>query len=193
MNEIYADAEGFERSTAHFSRQLARQFVPWMEVPRGVRWLDAGCGTGALTSAIIDLALPSEVVGIDTSEPYLSYARRTLPVSRFQRASVLHLPFKAASFDAVVAGLVIHHLDDPIAGLREMTRVTAPGGAVGSVDWDRQAELSRLYWSAASDVGTERPPKTENRLGTAEAMRALFVGAELSSVQVVRFAASVEF
>lgn len=195
MSDIFTDAGGYERATGRFSRQFGRQFVPWMGVRRDARWLDAGCGTGALTHAVIDLSWAGEVVGVDTSEAYLDYARRTVPGAHFEAGSILELPFEAGHFDAVVSGLVLHHLDDPSRAAAEMARVTAPGGQVGVYVWDRRERQNAAYGRAVKASGA---PVTDqlrglNRLGSAEELGALLAGAGLSSVQSTRLDASVDY
>ncbi|HEX8959204.1 MAG TPA: class I SAM-dependent methyltransferase, partial [Solirubrobacterales bacterium] len=194
MTDLFSDAGGYERATGRFSRQFGRQFVPWMAVRRDARWLDAGCGTGALTHAIIDLSWAGEVVGVDTSDAYLEHARRTVPGARFDRASILELPFDAGHFDAVVCGLVLHHLGDPAAAVREMARVTATGGQVGIYVWDRRERQNAAYGRAIKATGA---PVTDhlrglNRLGTADELADLLNGAGLTSTQSTRLEASVD-
>ena len=193
MSDIFADAEAYEQATARYSRQFGRQFVPFVAARRDARWLDAGCGTGALTQAIIDLAWAGEVVAIDSSEPYLEFCRRTVHGVRFERASILQLPFEGGYFDAVVSGLVLHHLANPGAAVEEMTRVTAHGGQVGVYVWDESARQNRGYGHAAEATGAPPLADTLHGLGTAEALAALLSGAGLGSIQSTRLEATVEY
>jgi SAM-dependent methyltransferase len=193
---IFTDPAGYEGATGRYSRQFGRQFVPWMAVRRDARWLDAGCGTGALTQAIIDLSWAGEVVGVDTSREYLEHAARTVPGARFEAASIQRLPFQAGQFDAAVSGLVLHHLDDPAAAMAELVRVTAPGGQVGIYVWDRRERQNAAYGRALQAVGategTERM-RDLNQLGSVDELTALLAGAGLSSIQSTRLEAIVEY
>ncbi|HEX6350233.1 MAG TPA: methyltransferase domain-containing protein [Candidatus Dormibacteraeota bacterium] len=150
---FFWDAEGYDRSTARWSAQLARELVPWLGVRRDARWLDVGCGTGVVTDAIMDLAWPGAVTGIDPSEAYLEAARRKVPGARFEVGDATALPFPDASFDAVVCSLVIAFVADPATAVAQMARVTAPGGFVGLVAWDPAEYLWHDYWEAAQEAG----------------------------------------
>lgn len=192
MSCPFTDPSGYDRATGRFSRQVAGQFVPWLGVRRDARWLDCGCGTGAVTAAIIDLSWAGSVAAIDSSPAFLEQARRTLPGVRFELGDLTRMPFGDAEFDAVVAGAVLHHLPDRAAGAAEMIRVTAPGGTVGAFDWDPRADLNRLYWEAAGRAGAagQEPSRL---FESAEELAALLAGAGTGGVQTARFEAVVEY
>ena len=67
--------DAYELYVGRWSRLVAREFVWWLAVPPASRWLDVGCGTGALTKTVLEHAAPSEVVGIDPSAAYIASAR----------------------------------------------------------------------------------------------------------------------
>ncbi len=124
-----------------------------MGVPAAARWLDVGCGTGALTSTILDLAAPARVLGVDPSEAYLAHARATVtaPGIAFEVGDGAALPAADGSVDAVVAGLVLNFVPDIAAALAEWRRVTRTGGVMGGYVWDYagQMQLLRHFWDAA--------------------------------------------
>ena len=126
-----------------------------MDVPPGSSWLDAGCGTGAVTRAIVDAGAAS-VVGVDRSEAYLTFARRRVahPCARFEVGDLARLPLPAADVDAAGSAFVLNFLPDPAAGLAEMRRVVRPGGAVACWVWDYAdgMELLAAFWDAAMAV-----------------------------------------
>ena len=95
---------------------------------RGLRVLDAGCGPGLDAEEL--LARGADVVAVDASEPMLELARRRLGTQAFVVHADLNepLPFADEEFDLVLCALVIHHLDDRAATLREFFRVLRPGG-----------------------------------------------------------------
>jgi demethylmenaquinone methyltransferase / 2-methoxy-6-polyprenyl-1,4-benzoquinol methylase len=109
---------------ARWRRRTARVAIAGRN---GVRVLDCACGTGSLTAALVR-AGALRVVGVDFSERMLEVARRRHPALEFLAADVLHLPFGDETFDAVTIGFGLRNLADPVAGLREMTRVLRPGG-----------------------------------------------------------------
>ena len=110
----------------------------WLGVPPGRRWLDVGCGTGALAQTALRQVAPSQVVGVDSSEGYLAYARRHIKsdVATFQTGDAQHFPFDDASFDVAVSGLVLNFLPRPTHGVQEMVRVVRQGGTVAAYVWD---------------------------------------------------------
>jgi ubiquinone/menaquinone biosynthesis C-methylase UbiE len=65
-----------------WSRLVAREFLGWLAVPAGRRWLDVGCGTGALAETILALAAPGKVVGVDPSPAYVAFARERVNDAR---------------------------------------------------------------------------------------------------------------
>jgi ubiquinone/menaquinone biosynthesis C-methylase UbiE len=110
----------------------------------GMRVLDAGCGPGSITVGLAEHVAPGEVVGIDRSPDVIEQAQRLasergVTNARFQTASVTSLPFDDASFDAVFAHTLLEHVRDPLAALREFSRVLKPGGTIGVRDADWQA------------------------------------------------------
>ena len=66
--------DAYDPYVGRWSRLVAREFVRWLAVSPGSRWLDAGCGTGALTQTVIEHAAPSKVVGTDPSAAYIAAA-----------------------------------------------------------------------------------------------------------------------
>lgn len=191
----YADGEGYDRWTARWSEQMARDLVPWLGVRRDARWLDVGCGTGVVTDAIMDVAWPGAVTGIDGSDPYLEVARRKVPGARFDHGDASALPYPDQSFEAVVSSLLIAYLPDPAAALRELVRVTVPGGVVGVVVWDQELDLLRHYRQAATEAGApdvlrEFPSHDLEREG---ALAEGLAGAGLRDVQTRRLTPRVIF
>ncbi|ACZ43644.1 Methyltransferase type 11 [Thermobaculum terrenum ATCC BAA-798] len=154
--DTWEDAEAYERYMGRWSRRIAREFVRWLRPPSGARWLDVGCGTGALSEAIVQIAAPSYLVGVDPSPGLLEHARKSLhaPMVTFELASAEDLPFEDGTFDVAVSGLVINLLADPLQGVREMARVVSKGGLVGLYVWDyaEGMQFLRYFWDAARTV-----------------------------------------
>jgi SAM-dependent methyltransferase len=184
---IWASGVAYEPYVGRWSRLVAREFLAWLAAPPGSRWLDVGCGTGALSATILALARPATVTGIDASEEYAAYAREQIGDARaeFRQGDAQALPFPDASFDATVSGLVVNFLPQPSRGLAEMARVTRPGGLVAVYVWDYAGEmqLMRHFWDAAAaldpaalelDEGRRFPvcrPENLQRLLTEAGMR----------------------
>jgi ubiquinone/menaquinone biosynthesis C-methylase UbiE len=137
----------------------------------GARVLDVGCGPGTITIGLAARVPDGEVVGIDLAGDVLADARHEAESAgqrnvRFEAGDVYHLGYDDASFDVVHAHQVLQHLADPAAALREMRRVTRPGGLVAARDGDyggmlwypddpELAEWRALYQRVARASGGE--------------------------------------
>jgi SAM-dependent methyltransferase len=120
----------------------------------GQRVLDVGCGPGALTAELVRRLGPDSVNAIDPSESFVAAVRQRLPEVDIRLASAEQLPFEDGAFDVAMAQLVVQFMNDPVAGLREMARVTRPGGVVAACVWDRGGGRSPLspFWQAVADL-----------------------------------------
>jgi SAM-dependent methyltransferase len=154
--EIWAEGAAYERYIGRWSRPVARQFVPWLDVAPGSAWLDLGSGTGALVDAILGGASPRSVLGIDRSPGFLARARDgvTDPRASFVVGDAMALAVEDDAFDAVVSGLVINFVDDPAAMAREMIRAARPDGTIAVYVWDYagRMDLIRAFWDAARSI-----------------------------------------
>jgi len=149
----------YEPYVGRWSRLVAREFLAWLAVSPGRRWLDVGCGTGALTQTILGVAEPSAATGVDPSEGYIAYARASTPDARarFMAGDAQSLPAESGAYDAVVSGLVLNFVPDPARAVAEMARATRPGGTVAAYVWDYagQMQLMRAFWDAAVALNPE--------------------------------------
>jgi SAM-dependent methyltransferase len=152
--DIWAVGTAYEAYVGRWSRLVAREFVRGLGVPRHRRWLDVGCGAGALVQAIVEDAEPEAVVGIDRSEAFIRHARATSIGVRvaFQVGDAQALPMTGGRFDAVVSGLVLNFVPDPAKMVAEMARAGRPGSTVALYVWDYAGgmELMRHFWNAAT-------------------------------------------
>lgn len=141
--EVWAKGAAYEPYVGRWSRRVAQGFLNWLAVPPGNRWLDVGCGTGALSQTILKLTAPFEVTGIDRSEDYVTFARGQLQDERvfFEVGDARALPVKTATYDAVVSGLVLNFIPQPDQMVAEMARVTKPGGVVAVYVWDYAGKM----------------------------------------------------
>jgi SAM-dependent methyltransferase len=188
--EAWASGAAYEPYVGRWSRLVAREFLRWLGVPPGRRWLDVGCGTGALTGAIVAMASPAQVDAVDASEAYVAYTRAQAPDPRvrFEVADARALPTPAASYDAVVSGLVLNFVPEPAVAVREMTRVARGQAPVALYVWDYagRMELMRRFWDAAVALDPEAGELDEGRrfpLCRPEPLMALLHEAGLTEVE----------
>ena len=132
--DVWASGDAYEFYVGRWSRLIARDFVDWLEVPADRRWLDIGCGTGALSQTILERAAPQSLMGVDPSEGFISHARRAIDDTRatFKVGDAQSLPADNRAFDVAVAGLVINFVPNVAKATAEMVRVTRPGGTAAA-------------------------------------------------------------
>lgn len=144
--------DAYELYMGRWSRPIAQEFVTRLHIEPGRRWLDVGCGTGALTQTILSLADPAEVWGVDPSDAFVDHACQQVTDNRaqFKVGDAAHLPFEDRLFDVVVSGLALNFMPEALA-VREMQRVVRPGGVVAAYVWDYadKMEWLRYFWDAA--------------------------------------------
>ena len=144
-------ARAYEQYMGAWSRPLSSRFVQAAGVRRGQRVLDVGCGTGALTAALVDRLGAGSVAAIDPSESFIAAVRDRHPGVDVRLARAESLPFDDATFDASLAQLVVHFMADPVIAFREIARVTRTGGIVAACVWDFEGGHGPLgpFWDAA--------------------------------------------
>ncbi|MGW4647387.1 class I SAM-dependent methyltransferase [Kitasatospora sp. NPDC004289] len=142
---------GFGAMTAGLHARLLAEAA----VGAGTRVLEVGCGTGRLGLAAA--ALGAEVTATDAVEEMVAEAARVLP--RAVTASLPGLPFADREFEAAVGAFVINHVPDPVAAVRDLARVVAPGGRIALSCWDSLAanRAQGLFFDAFAEAGATRP------------------------------------
>jgi SAM-dependent methyltransferase len=190
----------YERYVGRWSRLVAQRFLGWLDPPPGCRWLDVGCGTGALSETVLRAAAPEQVIGVDQSDAFVAYAARHVadPRASFRQGRADSLPLPAGAVDVVVSGLMLNFVPDPAAALREMRRVTRHRGTIAAYVWDYAGEmqLMRYFWDAAAELD---PAAASARAGARVdfcrpgPLRDLFVDAGLLSVEVGPIVVSTVF
>jgi SAM-dependent methyltransferase len=181
--------------TGRFSEPLAQEFAAAVGLAPGQRVLDVGCGPGALTQVLVRrLGVPA-VSAVDPSEAYVAAVGARLPGVDVRRASAERLPYPDDTFDVALAQLVVHFMADPVAGLREMARVTRGAGVVAACVWDNAGASGPLspLWQAAQGLD----PAVRDESGAAGAraghLAELAGEAGLVRVQASRLTVEVPF
>jgi SAM-dependent methyltransferase len=150
VTEVWGQGEVYDGFMGRWSRLVAESFVDWLELEPGAEWLDVGCGSGALSSTVLDRAEPSRLAAVDASAPFVEVARKRLgDDAEVAVADAAVLPFEDATFDAVVSGLVLNFLPDPAAAIAEHARVSR--GVVAAYVWDYADGMEMLgsFWEEA--------------------------------------------
>jgi ubiquinone/menaquinone biosynthesis C-methylase UbiE len=182
----FDDGADYERMMGEWSRLAGEVFLDWLAPPSGLRWIDIGCGSGALTELLVERCNPVEVQGLDLSEGQLAFARDRLATRKteFRIGNAMALPFPAYRFDAAVMALVMVFVPDPAKGIAEMVRVVRPGGTVATYMWDMLGGGfpldPMLVEMRAMGLAPSRPPRME--ASRMEALRSLWTGAGLEAV-----------
>ena len=147
-------ADAYDRFMGRYSQPLAPLLVNFARVADGQRVLDVGCGPGALTAELVARLGAGAVTAVDPSEPFVAAVRARQPEVEVRLAAAEDLPFGDETFAASLAQLVVHFMADPIAGLREMARVTQRGGTVAACVWDHAGGGGplALFWDAAREL-----------------------------------------
>jgi len=147
-------ADAYARFMGRFSEPLGVVFADFAGVGPGQTVLDVGSGPGALTTELARRTGATNVAAVDPSPPFVAALRERLPDVDVRAAAAEDLPFADDTYDAALAELVVHFMSDPVRGLREMARVTRPGGVVAACVWDHDGGGSPLStcWEAARDL-----------------------------------------
>jgi len=151
--DVWASGDAYEPYVGRWSRLVASDFLNWLNVSSGREWLDVGCGTGALTEAILTKAAPSQVVAVDPSHGFVAHARARIKDGRalFRVGDAQSLAEEEGSFDITVSGLVLNFVPDKEKAICEMHRVTRSSGIVAAYVWDYagKMQMMRHFWDAA--------------------------------------------
>jgi SAM-dependent methyltransferase len=165
-------ADAYMRFMGQYSEPLSRQFADLPGIRPGNRVLDVGCGPGALSAELVSRAA--------------AVSATRLPEVDVRQCAAEQLPFPDDTFDSAMAQLVVHFMADPVLGLREMARVTRPGGMVCACVWDHAGARGPLaaFWSAVRELDPEADDES-SLAGVREGhLASLFTQAGLGGIQV---------
>ena len=151
----WTDGERYEAYIGRWSRPVARHFVHWLAIPPGHTWLDFGCGSGALTHAVLAETDPRAVLACDRAARYVAHLRDHTP-DRRATFDVLELEglCRVPPVDVLVSGLVLNFLPDPAAALEIFRTATKSGGTVAAYVWDYAdgMQFLRAFWDTAVEL-----------------------------------------
>ena len=179
----------YEQWMGRWSRLLAQEFLKWLHLPAGLRWIDVCCGSGIVTETIVERSAPASVAGVDASSDQIAFAREHRARSNvtFETADAMALPFPDSYFDVTVCGLGLHYIPNPARALEEFCRVTRPGGTIAVYVWDyaHGARFLREFWDAAIAIDGEASAFDQARrfpMCTPDGLRAFFEQANLENL-----------
>jgi SAM-dependent methyltransferase len=186
------DGAAYEVFLGRWTRRLAEPLIDFAELPtQGGPLLDVGCGTGSLAGAMARRWPARALIGVDIAAPYVTFARAHAALANldFQVADTARLPYADASFAAAAAQLVLNFVPDPLAALREMRRVTVPGGRLVAAVWDFRGGLvfQRMFWDTAagidSSAASARDRLFSGALALPDGLTRLFEAAALERIE----------
>jgi SAM-dependent methyltransferase len=165
---MFSLGDAYERFMGRWSRQLAPMLVQFAGLVDGDAVADIGSGTGALTAAVIAAFPSSRGFGVDPSEPFVAYAqaRHRGERMRFEVGDAQYLPFEDGSFDRTLSLLILNFIPEPEEALKEMVRVTRPGGTIAAAVWDygEGMKMLRLFWDEAVALNPGADGKDERHM-----------------------------
>lgn len=190
MKDLWESGDPYEYFMGRWSRVVGQSLLDWLSASPGKKWLDVGCGTGALSDAVAGTQKPSELVAIDQSEGFVDAAQQRLGLAaRCEVGNAMDLAFENSEFDYAVSGLVLNFIPEPERALREMKRVTARGGTVAVYVWDYAGgmEFLRRFWDAAVELDPGCADLHEGRRfpdSNGAGLQRLFGAAEFANIAV---------
>ena len=188
------DADAYDRYMGRYSALLAPSFADFARVTPSQRVLDVGCGPGALTTELVQRLGATAVAAVDPSEPFVAAVRERHPGVDVRVTAAEQLPFTDGEFDAALAQLVVHFLDDPVRGLAEMARVTRDAGVVAACVWDHAGGQTPIapFWDAVHELDPNAPDESRLAGGHEGHLTELLGEAGLRNVEETALPVSVK-
>lgn len=200
-HDAWSAGQNYEQYMGRWSRIVASGFLDWLDAPEGADWLEVGCGTGALTSAILRECAPNSILATDASEDFIAHARGTIgdPRASFRSADARQLPAEDSSVDIVTSALVLNFVPDRPAALKEMQRVLRPGGLLSFYVWDYPGGgigFIDAFWKAAASLdpmAADLDEGTRFPFCTAEGLAGLCAQAGIDAPAIAPIEITTEF
>lgn len=153
-----SSAESYDRFMGRYTATLAPLFADAAGIRGDLRVLDVGCGPGGLTAELVGRVNERNVAAIDPAPQFAAACRERHPEADVREGVAEALPWDDGTFDATLSSLVVAFMQDADQGIREMARVTRPGGTVAACMWDIPGggmRMLRLFWTAVRQLDPE--------------------------------------
>ena len=153
--QFSAPAEHYDRFMGRYLPTLAPALIEAAGVPSDSRVVDVGCGTGLLAAELAERVGAANVAAIDPAPRFVAACRERVQEGDIREGVAEELPWSDGEFDVALSSLVVAFMSDPDQGLREMARVTRPGGTVAACMWDIAGggmTMLKTFWTAAREV-----------------------------------------
>ena len=188
---FFSDSAMYDKAMGRCSRVAGKKFLDWMDLPKGLRWLDVGCGTGSFTELVLDRNAPATISAIDPSEGQIAFAKGKPWAGRvdFRQGDAMSLPFADNEFDVAIMALVIQYIPDPAKAMSEIFRVVRPGGTVATYTWPGSLEDHPMQplTEAIQSIGVSRSGRPGNKIRSLEGLTGLFAASDLDLVESTPF------
>ena len=153
-HDAWRAGDSYDAYMGRWSKKIAVRFLDWLNVGERLDWLDVGCGTGALSSAVLSRCNPRSLVGVEQSAGFVATAQRNIndERARFEVGDAQKLLLDDQSIDIAASALVLNFVPDIPKALSEMKRVVRPKGTVAFYVWDYPGGgmgFMRAFWQAA--------------------------------------------
>jgi ubiquinone/menaquinone biosynthesis C-methylase UbiE len=167
-HDAWQAGDSYDLYMGRWSRRIAPRFLEWLAPGDGLDWIEVGCGTGALSAAIVSACAPKKLLSIDPSDGFLARARNNVTDERaeFRVGDAQALPAEDDSADMVVSALMLNFVPDRSKALAEMKRAARSGSTVAFYVWDYPGggvEFMRAFWTAAVALDAKAADLTEDR------------------------------
>jgi SAM-dependent methyltransferase len=156
--QFAAPAEQYDRFMGRYGPSLAVALADAAGVAAGMRVVDVGCGPGGLTGELVARVGSTNVAAIDPAAQFSEACRIRNPGVDVRVGVAERLPWGDDEFDVALSSLVLGFMQDPERGVREMARVTRPGGIVAACMWDIAEggmTMLRVFWNAVQVIAPE--------------------------------------
>lgn len=200
-HDAWSAGDSYEHYMGRWSHAIALKYLEWLQPDQDLDWLEIGCGTGALSRAILANCQPKSLFAIEPSEGFVNHARQTIndARARFEVAGAEQIPLKDDQVDVTTSALVLNFVPDKTAALNEMRRVTRSGGTISFYVWDYPSGgigFIDEFWKAAAQIDGKAAELDEGKrflFCTSDKLSTLCQNAGLKNPHVEAIEISTEF